>query len=420
MWDCGLRGSRWMIAWVSCWILPAGLLPGDEPDVRKRPGPSANVSPIAAATGKSEPDNASIETAIQFISEAGANAQGAVAARKARELLAHADAKTLPRLLEAMDTPNVLAANWYRTAFDAIADRELAKPSPELPRESLEAYLRDARRPGRPRRLALALLERMDNDLRRRLLETWLDDPEFRRDAVEDRLKRGDQAKQAGNNDSAAKLYHDGFEHARDSDQVLDAVDKLKAVGRDVDPVMHLGFVNRWWLLGPFAAPDTTGFARRFPPEDDLQKAFDSAATYEGLDGGAIGWKLFQSGDRLGETNLNQALVAVKEAVGYAYAELLSPREQSVRLCCSADDNLTVWLNGEKVLAREQWLNGTRLDRFIVPVKLNTGRNRVLVKICQGPQHVNPEVPNNWTFQLRICDQTGRAADFQNALPLPK
>jgi hypothetical protein len=77
-------------------------------------------------------------------------------------------------------------------------------------------------------------------------------------------------------------------------------------------------------------------------------------------------------------------------------------------------------LNGEQVLAREQWLNGSRLDRFIVPVKLTAGRNRVFVKICQGPQHVNPEVPNNWTFQLRLCDQTGRAAAFQNALALPK
>jgi hypothetical protein len=107
----------------------------------------------------------------------------------------------------------------------------------------------------------------------------------------------------------------------------------------------------------------------------------------------------------------------VKESVGYAYAEIESPSEQRVELRCSADDNLTVWLNGENVLAREQWLNGTRLDRFITPVTLKAGTNRILVKICQGPQHVNPEVPNNWSFQLRFCDATGVAAKFRNLVP---
>ena len=70
-------------------------------------------------------------------------------------------------------------------------------------------------------------------------------------------------------------------------------------------------------------------------------------------------------------------------AVGYAYAEIESPSEQKVELRCSADDNLTVWLNGDKVLAREQWLNGTRLDRFVVPVTLAAGTNKLVVKICQ-------------------------------------
>ncbi|MFM2094325.1 MAG: hypothetical protein RIS70_1449, partial [Planctomycetota bacterium] len=290
----------WLVAYVLSGSLFAPQLRGDEPVVPEASGHSSQPSNKAAAAGKSAEVATELEAAIRVIGEAGANARGADAARVAREVLAHADAKALPRLLEAMDTTNVLAANWYRTAFDAIAARELAKSALDLPRESLEAYLRDTRRPGRPRRLALALLERLDNDLRSRLLESWLDDPEFRRDAVENRLKQGDQAKQSGNIDSAANRYHVAFEHARDSDQVLDAVDKLKAVGREVDPITHLGFVNRWWLLGPFAAPGTTGFVRRFPPEDDLQKAFDAVATYEGVEGIKVGWKLFQSGDRLG------------------------------------------------------------------------------------------------------------------------
>ena len=55
---------------------------------------------------------------------------------------------------------------------------------------------------------------------------------------------------------------------------------------------------------------------------------------------------------------------------------------------------------------------GSGDDRFIVGAKLKAGSNSLLVKICQGPKHVNPEVPNNWTFQLRLCDVTGGGVEF--------
>jgi hypothetical protein len=118
----------------------------------------------------------------------------------------------------------------------------------------------------------------------------------------------------------------------------------------------------------------------------------------------------------MGTVDLVQALAAAKEAVGYAYSEIDSPTQQAVELRAGADDNLTVWLNGQKVFSREQWLNGSRFDRFSTPVTLAQGKNRLLVKICQGPQHVNPEVPNNWTFQLRFCDAQGAGAPFVSAL----
>ena len=72
---------------------------------------------------------------------------------------------------------------------------------------------------------------------------------------------------------------------------------------------------------------------------------------------------------------------------------------------------------GCKILSREQWLNGTRFDRFVTPVTLTTGRNALLVKICQGPQHKDPEVPNNWSLQLRLCDENGRGIEFKTVLP---
>jgi hypothetical protein len=357
-----------------------------------------------------------LDDALAVIAKVGPDAAGSGAARQARDFLARQGPEALPRLLNALDTKNVVAANWYRTAFDAIAERELAKPTPQLPRVEIERYVRDEKHSGRARRLGLAVLERLDPSIRGQLLPIWLDDPEFRRDAVEHALSKGDLALKEKQSEPARQAYEQAFLHARESDQVLQAVAKLKSVGQVVDPIAHLGFIDRWWLVGPFPAPAMTGFAAEFPPE----KQVDLKAEYSGEGGQKLRWKLHQTADQLGESNLISAIAAVKESVGYAYAEIESPAEQPVELRCSADDNLTVWLNGTKVLDREQWLNGTRLDRFITPVKLQAGTNRILVKICQGPQHVNPEVPNNWSFQLRLCDATGIAAKFKNLLPAPR
>jgi hypothetical protein len=354
-----------------------------------------------------------LDDAIVAIAKVGPDAAGSAAARQARDLLAQQSPQVLPRLLVALDTKNVVAANWYRTAFDAIAERELLQPKPELPREGIAEYVRDMKRSGRARRLGLAVLERIDPEIRAQLLPKWLDDSEFRRDAVEHAISQGDFALKEKQNEAARQAYEQAFLHARESEQVLQTVAKLKSVGQVVDPIAHLGFINRWWLVGPFPAPQMTGFAAEFPPEKEV----DLSAEYSSEGGQKLRWKLHETADQLGESNLIQAIAAVKESVGYAYVEIESPAEQQVELRCSADDNLTVWLNGKKVLDREQWLNGTRLDRFITPVTLKAGTNRVLVKICQGPQHVNPEVPNNWMFQLRFCDATGVAAKFKNLLP---
>ena len=151
---------------------------------------------------------------------------------------------------------------------------------------------------------------------------------------------------------------------------------------------------------------------REFLPHDRV----DLAGRYAGQEGREIGWVRHHADDALGLVNFAQAIAPAKEAVGYAYVELTSPRELAGQMRCGADDNCTVWLNGEKVFGREQWLNGSRFDRFVAPVTLRRGPNHLLVKICQGPQHKDPQVPNNWSLQLRLCDEEGKGLPLQNAL----
>lgn len=356
-----------------------------------------------------------VDDALATIAKAGPQGAGSVAARKARDQLARQGTDILPQLLAAMDTKNAVAANWCRTAYEEITARELAKDSPVFPLEALENYAADPARQGRVRRLTLALLDRLEPNFRTELIPTLLDDPEFRTDAVQAALDAGAEAEATGNREQAIAEYRKAFEHSRAADQATKSAARLKALGEEADIVAHLGFVVDWRLLGPFDAPEYSGFAKIFPPEEE--QTLDFRAEYAGKNGKTIHWRRFRSDDPLGQLNLIDAVAPVREAVGYAYSEFDSPREIDAQLRCGADDNCTVWLNGERVFGRDQWLNGTRLDRFRAPVHLRQGKNRLLVKICQGPQHKDPQVPNNWSLQLRFCDETGVGLGLTSALP---
>jgi len=359
---------------------------------------------------------------LATVSKVGPGGRGSVAARTATLRLSRSGLELLPRLLESIDTDNIVAANWFRTVYETITRRELARdPVPEFPVSLLRTYITDPKRRGRARRLVLDLLERLEPGTTKSLVPGLLDDPEFRDDAVTAALSRGDRAKQAGRTAEAIAEYRKAFRSARNPGQVGTAADKLKGAGQEVSVVAQMGFITHWHLLGPFDAPGTSGFELVLPPEMQVKAGVDLKATYVGKGGGRIKWVRHHSSDRFGQSNLNQSIATVKEAVGYAYTEVISPRTQAAQIRCGADDNLTIWLNGKQVLRHLQWLNGTRLDRFRTTVTLKKGRNHLLVKICQGPQHKNPAVPNNWSLQLRICDQQGGAVGATSGLPpLPK
>jgi hypothetical protein len=371
------------------------------------------VSVVSSTYGQNAAADEEVAARLAVIARVGPQGAGSAEARRARDELAKRGVEILPRLLAAMDTSNVVAANWYRSIYEEIVDRGLSQKGTVWPVTFLEDYVSDGRKSGRPRKLVLSLLDRLEPAYRDEWLPTRLDDPDFRSEAVALALAAGEQALRNKNDDQAKAEFRKAFEHARDSSQVTQTAQKLKALGEPADVLAHLGLVANWWLVGPFDAPEKTGFATAFEPETKV----DLAAAYRGQAGKEIRWIKHRATDALGQLDLNGALGATREAVGYAYAEIDVSRELSAQLRCGADDNCSVWLNGHKVLAREQWLNGTRFDRFITPINLANGRNTLLVKVCQGPQHKDSEVPNNWSLQLRLCDDQGRGIEFKTVVP---
>ena len=343
------------------------------------------------------------------IVKTGPQGEGSAAAKVARDQLAKHGVEVLPQLLVAMDTSNAVAANWYRTVYEEIVARELAREGMKWPVEFFKEYVSDAKRVGRPRRLVLGLLDKLEPAFREGWLPTRLDDAVFRHEAVGLALAAGDRALKDKDQTAAKAEFRKAFESARDSTQVTQAATNLKSLGESADVVQHLGLVTEWWLVGPFDAPQKSGFAKAFEPEVNV----DLQAKYLVQGGAEIAWKRHHETDTLGQLDLNKQLGTTREAVGYAYSEIDVPREQAAQVRCGADDNCSVWLNSEKVFGRDQWLNGTRFDRFVTPIQLKPGRNTLLVKVCQGPQHKDPEVPNNWSLQLRLCDVQGRGIEFK-------
>ncbi|MEX2114265.1 MAG: hypothetical protein WD845_13820 [Pirellulales bacterium] len=354
-----------------------------------------------------------IDEHLAVIAMVGRQAAGSAEAREACDALAEQDAAVLPRLLAAMQTSNPVAANWYRTAYEALVAREIGNPQPTFPVTELRAVLLDSKNSGRVRRLVLALCEQLEPGFTATFIPARLDDPEFRADAVDAALATAQTALENGDSETARGLLRQAFEHARTSDQVVRAAGKLTVLGEPADVVTHLGLVIDWWLIGPFDAPQFSGFKQVFPPEQGV----DLQAEYAGQNGRTLRWTRHRTDDPLGLVNLVQALAPATEAVGYAYAELEAPRDMAAQLRCGADDNCAVWLNGQQVFAREQWLNGVRFDRFSAPVQLQKGKNLLLVKIGQGPQHKNPDVANDWSLYVRFCDEAGTGVGLRSLLP---
>jgi hypothetical protein len=142
----------------------------------------------------------------------------------------------------------------------------------------------------------------------------------------------------------------------------------------------------------------------------------DLAATLEGKGGKKLRWQRFSAPESNTAripvlVNLRQLLGDAQDAVAYAWTAFEAPKNCTVELRGAADDNLTVWVNGTKAFAFEEYHNGVRLDRHRFAVNLRPGLNTVLVKIVQAPVEPDSDLPN-WEFLLRVTDATGKGLTF--------
>ncbi len=343
---------------------------------------------------------------IRAVSREG---QGNEAAAKAwKDLVASGGSGLLPTLA-AFDGANPIAANWLRSAVDAIVQVE-AKAGRTLPAKELKAFIEDQSHDPSARRIAYELFATIEKDASKKMIVTMINDPslELRRDAIASRLEKAEK------NEAELNTL---FAAARDKDQIEAIAKYLKK--NEVDITSHMGFVTRWHVVGPFDSTKGTGFDKVYPPENGV----DLNATYIGKKDMKVSWKAasasYDAKDKdYAIVDLNKELTKHKESAAYAYAVISVDKETPVELRAGSITSIKMFVNGKSIFARDEYHHGHVMDQHVGRATLKAGKNELLVKICQNNQ--TEQWAQNWAFQLRICDATGGAVPFQLVSPEAK
>jgi hypothetical protein len=340
---------------------------------------------------------------LKALQAVGPQGQGHREAAAAWRRVAEADARQLPTVLTALDEAGPLAANWIRTAIDAIAERQFERGG-KLPAGELETFLRDTRHAPRARRLAYEWLVRVDPAAPNRLLPGMLHDAdiELRRDAVARVIGEAEAFAKEDKPDAAVAAFRRAIAAAGDLDQVKLLADRLRKLDRPVDVPRQLGLIVRWKLIGPFDNGGEKGFDAVYPPERELSLQ----ATYQGKHG-ALRWVDYTATDEEGHVDLNRALGTEKGVAGYAMSEFVAKADREVEFRMASFNALQLWLNGKVVDRHKVYHSGSQWDQYVCRGTLRPGRNVILVKVCQNEQTQDWAV--HWYFQLRVCDEHGKA-----------
>ena len=360
-----------------------------------------------------------VTDALPVIRAVDHEGKGNAAAAKAWSVIAAADASALPDILAGMDGANPIAANWLRSAIDAVVTK--AGGNARLPVDSLVRFLAETKHDPRARRLAFDLVRGADAARADKLLDGMVEDPsvELRRDAVAKVIARADALKTGEKKEEALVAYQKAFSASRNVEQIQALATTIRELGGTVDLTGHFGFLRGWQIVGPFDNTDGKGFATVYPPEETL----DLSAALDGKEGKVL-WQPVETADEYGVVNVNlsypppappadakpadsDSKEGLKGVIAYAVTEFVSAEDRPAEIRLGTKNAWKIWLNGSPVFEREEYHRGMEIDQYRMPVTLRKGPNTILIKVCQDEQR-RPWT-TEWEFQLRVCDEVGTA-----------
>jgi tetratricopeptide (TPR) repeat protein len=156
----------------------------------------------------------------------------------------------------------------------------------------------------------------------------------------------------------------------------------------------RLGYLSEWMVVGPFENDQNAGFETAYPPE---QKFDDYSISYPGKLR-PVRWRKVEHFDFDGRVNLSALLDPSRWACAYLVTFIHSDRSREIAVRLGAYRGVKVWMNN-RLLHSDDRAHLAVLDQYPVGARLETGWNKLLVKVCQrtGP----------WQLRLRITDLAG-------------
>jgi HEAT repeat protein len=204
----------------------------------------------------------------------------------------------------------------------------------------------------------------------------------------------------AKQNEKAIELFNEVARRGP-STEIMQAVTKgLAAAGAKVDMQGLLGVVTHWWVVGPFdLGEQNKGWNVDYVTEENVNLVGRYMTGKR-----RVQWTPVVSKDPNGKINLRATLADTDNAIGYAYTEITVKDATDAVLLLGVDDSEKVWVNGKKVY--EQFVaRGLTVDQDRVPVKLQAGVNKILLKIWQNSM--------GWEFCMRITLPDGRPVQVE-------
>jgi len=159
---------------------------------------------------------------------------------------------------------------------------------------------------------------------------------------------------------------------------------------------------GKWYAIGPFDNTDKQGFDTEYPPEKEI----NLTKTYKGKEGKDVAWKEFTEFKVAKMNNLARYQNNTDTCV-YLFHEVEVKEAIDLPVSLGSDDTLTLWLNGKK-LVEENVYRPAAPDQNFATLKLQAGKNRILVKVCNGG--------GGWEFYVRPMFPKSLEAQFEKKL----
>ncbi len=224
-------------------------------------------------------------------------------------------------------------------------------------------------------------------------------DKDLREPAMRALLGVGSALTAAGRRQEALDLYETLKRMNPPLEVMREAATGMATAGAKVDLQGLLGTVTNWWVVGPFELGEQNeGWNTNYIDEPNVNLAGRYMSGKQ-----RVQWKQVISDDPNGKVDLRKQVANRDRCVGYAYTEITVKDPVDAVLLLGVDDSEKIWVNGEKVydafVAR-----ALKVDDDRVPVKLQAGTNKILMKVWQNTM--------GWEFCMRIARPDGSPVSF--------